>query len=48
MYRVFQKKLLKVYAPQFCNRMSQSHAVFNKMFRNKLFTRQGPVPEYSY
>jgi len=33
------KKLHKVYAPQFCNRTSQSHAVFSKMFRKKLFTR---------
>ena len=38
-YRVFQKKLHKVCAPQFCNRTSQSHAVFSKMFRKKLFTR---------
>jgi len=37
-YRVFQKKLHKVYAPQFCNRTSQGHAVFSKMFRKKLFT----------
>jgi len=34
-YRVFQKKSTKFAAPHFCNRTSQSHAVFNKMSRNK-------------
>jgi len=41
MYRVFHKKLHKVYAPQFCNRAPQSYAVFSKMFRKKMLTRKG-------
>ena len=42
MYRVFQrKKLHKVYAPQFCNRTSQSHAVFSKMFRKNSLHDKG-------
>jgi len=43
LYRVFQKKMHKVHAPQFCNLTSQCHAVLSIMFRKKLFTRRRPV-----
>jgi len=32
-------------APHFCNRTSQSRAVFNKMSRSRLFTQQRPTDE---
>jgi len=47
-YRVFQKKLHKLYVPQFCNCTSESHVVYSKMFRKKFFTRQRTVSEYGH
>jgi len=43
---VFQKKLHKILTPQLFSRMLESCAVFSKMFRKKLFTRQTPAYEY--
>jgi len=37
-YRVLQRKMHTVYAPQFCSWMSQSRAVVSRMLRQKLFT----------
>ena len=40
MYRLVQKNGKKFMAPYFCNHMSQSRAVFRKMFWKKFFTGQ--------
>jgi len=46
-YRVLQKNGTKSASPDFCNHMSQSHAVVNNMSIKKLLTRQRETSECS-